>query len=407
MDNKKFEKQFEKFNLISEDEFVFAENNNEKMASANLAGSPRTISKDIFLRFIKNPFAVVGLVVFISIFLMSIIIPLSSIYLASVPVSNISLTLIADLPPIYSPFVTETISGTGNLSVFLEEFGITTQEQFDAFLNDPASVTDGIITKTVSLDIPGQFNITYNKYAFANKVISRGDNPGPNLYTILGTDVNGFDLWTRTWFATRESLLVALLVVFTEGIIGIIIGSYLGFFVGTWIDNILTRFIDIIRNIPTVIWFLLFISFFPEVNFTSLFISLILIGWTTPVYQTRLWIITVKDLEFIKASQAIGSSVNRRIFSHALPMVIGKLATTLVSRITIIIFLLSSLSFLGFVGVTNDPNLGTVLNEAIGNTKNFWALGLPTIILLLVALSTQFVANGVHDSFDPKVHGGK
>ncbi|MGL5204854.1 MAG: ABC transporter permease, partial [Metamycoplasmataceae bacterium] len=233
-----------------------------------------------------------------------------------------------------------------------------------------------------------------------------GDNS--NFSTILGTTQEGFDVWTRTWTATRDSLMLSLSVAFSETFIGIVIGAYLGFHAGTWIDTVLTRLIDIVKNVPSIIWFLLLVSLFKDVTFGTLFLSLVIIGWTNPVYQTRLWIITVKDQEYIMASKSIGASTNRQIFVHALPAIIGKLATTLVQRIVIVILFVSSLAFLGFIPFGGEPNLGTILNEARSQVENnIWILLLPSLILLSISLSIQFIANGLHDALDPKLVGGK
>ncbi|MBR2849057.1 MAG: ABC transporter permease, partial [Mycoplasmataceae bacterium] len=95
-------------------------------------------------------------------------------------------------------------------------------------------------------------------------------------------------------------------------------------------------------------------------------------------------------------------------FIHGLPMIIGKLATNYVRRIVIVILSISSLVFLGFLDSSDNPNLGTLLKEAIPLLDvNFWALLLPSLVLLLFSLSAQFVANGLHDALDPKVVRGR
>ncbi|MGL5438299.1 MAG: ABC transporter permease subunit [Metamycoplasmataceae bacterium] len=409
-----YNEQFKKYELIPDQEFDFAVQDS-LIANSSLAGTPKKISIDILKRFFKNYLSVIALVVFLLIIIISIIVPIVSPYSENKVVSGVSIEFIKELPPSYAPIVNETlnqISIEQIIATFNKNNAGTSIPEltYNDFLMNPElliTASNGIVENVIKLEA-GNFNIIYNKYALVSlmqKFLGANGNE-QGLSVLLGTDKFGFDIWTRTWFATRESLLLAILVVLVEGIIGITIGSYLGFFVGTWIDNILTRFIDLIKNIPVTIWFLLFVSFFPNITFWNLFASLILIGWISPVYQTRLWIITVKDQEFVKASQAIGANVNRRIFSHALPMIFGKLATSLVSRIIFIIFLISSLAFLGFLPANAPANLGLVLNQALGQA-NFWALGLPSIILLLISLSTQFIANGIHDALDPQAQKGR
>lgn len=366
---------------LSSDLFRYVEL--ERSSGMNsLSGKQKRISVDIAGRFFKNYFALVSLIVFLSILFIAIIAPLISNFGSNSAILPIDAQFITNLPPSYSPIVTEVLT--------------TTQlEHIEKIL--------GEISDKKELTPNGDWLVTYDKYKLIDKTMGT-----TNFQTILGTTQEGIDIWTRTWTATRDSLLLSILVAFSETFIGIVIGAYLGFHAGTWIDTVLTRVIDIIKNVPSIIWFLLLVSLFKDINFGTLFLSLVIIGWTAPVYQTRLWMITVKDQEYILASKSIGASTNRQIFVHALPAVIGKLATTLVQRIVIVIFFISSLSFLGFIPHGGEPNLGTILNEARSQVENnIWILLLPSIILLLISLSTQFIANGLHDALDPKLAGGK
>ncbi|MGL4343402.1 MAG: ABC transporter permease [Metamycoplasmataceae bacterium] len=400
------ENQFEKFKYLEDELFTFSNIENIKISS-NLAGIPRKMWKDVSLRFFKNYLSVIALIVFLTIIIMSLIIPLISPYGVNSVILPIDANAIKSIPPSYAPIVSETLSESNFISILhvlgIKIDGKITAENIENIIKN----SNGIINKIIILDANAGFLVTYDKFLYVNTLIFQYNeaNLGTigNLSTILGTDNQGYDIWTRTWGATRDSLFLALAVVVTEAIIGIIIGAYLGFFAGTWIDNILTRIIDVIKNIPIIMLFLMFMTFFNSVNFWSMYFSMILIGWTPIVYLTRLWIITVKDQEFVKASKAIGAKTNRQIFIHALPMIIGKLATSLVSRITSVILLVSSLAFLGFIPAGGNANLGTILKEAVGQaTTNVWILLLPSIVLLLTSLSTQFIANGVHDSLDPQ-----
>ncbi|MDK2819722.1 MAG: ABC transporter permease [Mycoplasmataceae bacterium] len=354
---------------------------------SSLSGKQKRMSADVATRFFKNYFASISLVVFLTILLISIIAPLASQFGSNKPILNLTPEFISNLPPSYAPIVTEilTVSQLENIIKVLGNDAVTTRE-----------LTPG-----------GDWLVTYDKYTLINKTLGELSDKTFDFTTILGTTQEGFDIWTRTWAATRDSLLLSILVALTETTIGILIGSYIGFHAGTWIDNVFTRLIDIVKNVPSIIWFLLLISLFNDLNFGTLFLSLILIGWTAPVYQTRLWMITIKDQEYILASKSIGASTNRQIFIHALPAIIGKLATSFVWRIVIVIFFVSSLAFLGFIPYGGEPNLGTILNEARSQVENnIWILLLPSVILLLTSLSTQFIANGLHDALDPKI-GGK
>lgn len=367
--------------------FLFVDLNDSSRSNISLTGKPKIAFLDIIKRFCKNYVALISFFIVLIIAFIGLIAPLASQYSATKPASNESIDWISNLPPSYKPVVTEIVSN----SIF---------EQIQSV--DRKTPNLNIIQSATPLG--GEYMVTYNKYDFVA-------NLSPNskqLHTILGTNNVGIDIWTRTWVATRDSLLLAFLVATTDAIIGITVGAILGFNAGKWIDTVFSRVIDVIINIPTLIWFLMLITVVSTINPFTLYLILISIGWVYMVNQTRLWIITVKDQEFILAAQVIGASKKRQIFVHALPTIIGKLSTNYVRRIVIVIISLSSLTFLGFLPTTGSPNLGTLLQEArIQFENNAWTLVLPSIILLLFSLSAQFIANGLHDALDPQVVRGR
>lgn len=355
-------------------------------ASSSLTGTPKNVFIDIVKRFCKNYVAVFSLMVILAISFIAVIVPAVSPYSSTKPASEVSLDWITNMPPSYSPIVTEVLD----------------QKRLNLIMSIQSNSNLKIIYETI--DLGAETRVTYDKYL----LLANLSEKKLNTNFLLGTNNVGIDIWTRTWAATRDSITLAFLVATTDAIIGITIGAILGFHAGTWIDTIFTRVIDVIINIPTLIWFLMLITITPVINQFTLYLILISIGWVYMVHSTRLWVITVKDQEFIMAAKSIGASKTRQIFIHALPTVIGKLATNYVRRIVIVILSLSSLTFLGFLPVTGDPNLGTLLQEArIQVEINIWTLLLPSLILLLFSLSSQFVANGLHDALDPKVGRGR
>lgn len=367
--------------------FKFVDANDVGKAATTLAGKPRLLIIDIIKRFCKNYISFFSLILILSISIACLIIPSVSPFGATTPLTNIDVNWIKELPPSYSPIVTESLNS--NNYEFLMKIA---HENPDL----------KIINSTIQIN--NEFLVTYNKYLFLEAYSQQ------NINSLLGTNTQGIDIWTRTWTAARDSITLSFLVATTDAIIGITIGSVLGFYAGKWIDTFLSRIVDVIINIPTLVWFLMLMTIVGKANINqfNLYLILISIGWVYMVNNTRLWMITVKDQEFILSAKAVGCSTQRQIFVHALPMVIGKLATTYVRRIVIVIMSISSLVFLGFLDSKSDPNLGTLLKEAIPLLDiNFWGLLLPALILLFFSLSAQFVANGLHDALDPKVGRGK
>lgn len=384
-DNKKSNSQID--SNLDRTLFKFVDLKSSGKDATTISGKPRDLFTDIVKRFAKNYIALVSLFLIVGIIFACIIIPATSPFSPTKPIANIDTIWITELPPLYNPIVTESLNN----------------DKYELLNKVNESANNSIIVGT-PLNINNEWLVTYDKYAFL-KAYSNQD-----VSSLLGTNMQGYDIWTRTWTAARDSIVLAFLVATTDAIIGISIGCVLGFFAGKWIDTVFTRIVEVIINIPSLIWFLMLMTIVGKDNINQINLYLILcsIGWVYMVKQARLWMITVKDQEFILAAKAVGCSTKRQIFIHGLPMIIGKLATNYVRRIVIVIVSISSLVFLGFLDSSSDPNLGTSLKEAIPLLdSNFWGLLLPSSILLVFSLSSQFVANGLHDALDPKVGRGK
>ena len=368
--------------------FKFIDADDLGKSATTIAGKPRLLIVDIIKRFCKNYIALFCLIIILGICFACVIIPAVSPFSATHQLNNIDQVWLKELPPSYDPVVTEALSS----------------DKYEVLMQVCDKNPSLDILKSTPIYVNNDWMVTYDKYAFL-KAYS-----GMDVNSLLGTNSLGVDIWTRTWTAARDSITLAFLVATTDSIIGITIGCVLGFYAGKWVDTIFSRVIDVIINIPTLVWFLMLMTIVGKSNINqyTLYLILISIGWVYMVNDTRLWMITVKDQEFILAAKAVGCSTSRQIFVHGLPMILGKLATNYVRRIVIVILSISSLVFLGFLDSTDNPNLGTLLKEAIPLLDiNIWGLLLPSIILLFFSLSAQFVANGLHDALDPKVGRGK
>ncbi|WP_027120036.1 ABC transporter permease [[Mycoplasma] testudinis] len=384
-------------------------------AFASLAGRPKKLVAEIFKRFFKNPYVVVAFAVFITIILMAIIIPQTSPYFAVTPVSDGSVSpFYRNLPPSYSPFISSPNPDIVN--------------RINDYKNP--SYFGGVLSQYVASaqDVTGQaFSQTYSydayQFFFANSLdrllLARFNSDSTIVppqavldqlksqivipYTILGTDANGYDVWTNNWVGTGQSIALSIIVSTFAMAIGASIGAVLGFHAGKWIDTLFMRLIDIFTSPPTLLWILIFVSLFGTSN-TALGIILVVTSWPAAVTGTRLFIITVKDNEFITASRSIGASKVRLIYGHALPTILGKIANQYVQMIPSNILAVSSLAFLGFFNARDSANLGQLLQDSVEQLgNNFWMLLLPSLILVFLSISLYFISVGVHDALDPKI----
>ena len=350
-----------------------------------LSGKPTTNLSSFFKRLFSKKLTVVSLTLFVLLIAAAIIITIISQYTVdSVMVdknnTEISKNISALLPP--------TSSNGGNVDE------IMTLSHFKLL---QSAVANGVHINIISSVVvaPDSIHIVFNPYEYLHAATGNTQN------FILGTNDSGQDNWTRVWFGTLNSLKLAILVATVETFIGVTLGAYIGFHAGSKLDNYLMRVVDTIAGVPSLLWFIL-ISFMLPPGFWTLFIALSAVGWVGPVYQTRMYTMRVKDLDFIKAAKTVGVPKWKLIYKYGLPQSLGRILSQYVKRIPVVIFAQASLAFLGFSNA-EDANLGAVINDAKSHLDNVWYLLTPSFILFSITLSLQFVANGVNDALDPKV----
>lgn len=380
----------------------------------NIAGKPKILAIEILKRFFTNPMVVIAFCVFLAIIITALVVSFSSPYPAVKPIDyylpvDKKVSDFQSLPPIFSQW-TETTDNNKITNLYR-----WSSEPYSKYLKDYANFKE---------IVPGQI-LYYNAYSYfegqqlyskifkildkdPNAIITAEQlaefkNAIPKLNTFFGTNNAGTDIWTTVWKGTLESLWIALFVATVEIIIGVFVGAYLGFNAGKWLDTFMMRVIEIFTSPPSIIWLLLFVSIWGT-NPWVLIAGLLFVGWTGPIGVTRLFIITVKDEEYILAAKSIGASEKRQIFFHALPAILGKIAMSYVRRIPSVILSIASLAFLGFFKDDSSANLGKFMLDNLEDSKNnVWLLIIPASILLCISISLQFIAVGLHDALDPKV----
>lgn len=227
----------------------------------------------------------------------------------------------------------------------------------------------------------------------------------------LGLDTNGMDVLTRLMYGGRVSLLVGFVVVFFEILIGVVVGGVSGYF-GGWVDNVLMRLVDLINAIP--FWPVVIIAgsmmdvmqISSTVRIFFLMFILGILGWTGIARVVRGQILSLKEQDFMMATEAAGIPVSRRIFRHLLPNVMPLLIVQATISLGSTIISEATLSFLGLGVKYPLASWGSIINAAndIFIMTNFWYIWIPAgILILLTVLGFNFVGDGLRDAFDPKM----
>lgn len=261
------------------------------------------------------------------------------------------------------------------------------------------------------------YQITYDAYT-KNWSVKQGTQTyvydsyaSPSKEHWLGTDTNGMDMLTRLMYGGRVSLIIGFLVVIIELVLGVALGGIAGYF-GKWVDNLIMRVVDIFYCIPTMPLMIILGSAMdamkiePMTRMFYLMLILGFLGWPSIARLVRGQILSLREQEFMTATEACGIRVSRRIFRHLIPNVIPQLIVTCTMRLGSTIITEATLSFLG-LGVkfpfASWGNIITDVNNAYVMT-HYWFIWIPAGICLLIAvLGFNFVGDGLRDAFDPKM----
>ena len=233
----------------------------------------------------------------------------------------------------------------------------------------------------------------------------------PSAEHILGTDDHGMDVLTRLMYGGRISLMVGFIVMILENIIGIIIGGISGYF-GGWVDTLLMRFVDLFNSIPyypmMIIAGAIMDSF--EVNpYLRLYMMMAIMGimgWTGVARVVRGQILSLREQDFMVATEATGIKISRRIFRHLVPNVMPLLIVQATMGLGSIILTEATLSFLGLGIKYPLASWGSIINSSsnIYVMTNCWYLWIPAgLLIVLTVLGFNFVGDGLRDAFDPKM----
>lgn len=357
------------------------------LSSDQIAGKPTKYITDVFKRFFKSKSAIIFTSIFGLIILLGIIFSLVNLNTINTPIStNIPASIIAYLPPRIPWLGIDGVSDT-----------LVDRDTYQSLLNIANNYGVSLWSKAEAIGNGEQWLLyNFNPYNI----------PGlENVTVFMGTDGLGRDWNNMLWVATMKSLLFALLTAIPSVIIGIIYGAISGSYAGKWPDTVMMRIIEILSSVPLILWIMILGLLFggSTLNLFSIGLALVLVNWMGPAVITRTYILKYKDAEFVQAAKTLGASKFRIIFNHMLPNISGRLFVNLVNMIPRIIFFEASLVFLGLKSA-NETSLGTMIETARQNQYTHLLLG-PTIMMILITLCAQVIANNLNDSLDPRVSG--
>ena len=308
--------------------------------------------KDVFIRFFRKASAVIGLVLIILITVLAVTGPNMNEYTYSgqeLSQKNLAPRILA-----------------------LEKFGI-----FDG--SEKMSTTTG--TKTV------------NNYT---------DKGLTDVEYWFGSDNFGRDIWTRTWSGARVSLIIAVAAAIIDMVIGMSYGLISGYFGGK-VDMVMQRFLEIANGIPRLVIVTLLLLVLQPGMLTIIF-ALMLTEWVGMSRIARAEMLKLKEQEFVLASRTLGAGSFFIIFKEVLPNIIGPIITQVMFSIPTAIFTEAFLSFVGLGIPVPQCSLGSLISEGFNSfTTHPYQIVPPIVVMALLMLSFNLVADGLREALDPKM----
>ncbi len=222
----------------------------------------------------------------------------------------------------------------------------------------------------------------------------------PSRDNLLGSDDQARDVLARIIYGFRVSVLFGLTLTFFSSIIGVAVGAIQGY-VGGWVDLLGQRFIEIWAGLP-MLYLLIILASIVEPNFWWLLGIMLLFSWMSLVSVVRAEVLRARNLDYVKAANALGVNRWKILLRHVLPNAMVATLTMMPFILNGSIATLTSLDFLGFGLPPGSASLGELLAQGKQNLHAPW-LGVSAFLVLAIMLSLLiFIGEGVRDAFDPR-----
>lgn len=346
-------------------------NGKEHEAEMSLADSAKVISPGrlVLRRFFRSKLSMVGLVTLFIMFAFSYIGPL--------------------------------VSGWGEVEVTGDYKWVT------SVLPHQINVTE------VNPDTGEEEQVIYNFYEVSEPYKVYTKTP-PSSTHILGTDQYGYDVLTRLMYGGRVSLMLGFIVIFSEVMIGLVLGAISGYF-GGWVDQLIMRVVDIFNCLPGLPILMLAAALIDgwgvpaRLRIFYLMGILTFFGWSGIARLVRGQILGIRELEYMLAAEATGLSTRRKIFKHIIPNVMPQIIVQATLGLGGVILSESTLSYLGIGVPFPYAAWGTMIGSTSGaegrdilqNYPNIWVPA--GVCIVMAVLAFNFIGDGLRDAFDPKM----
>ncbi|MGH3918175.1 MAG: ABC transporter permease [Pseudonocardiaceae bacterium] len=237
------------------------------------------------------------------------------------------------------------------------------------------------------------------KYSSAD--LTPDESQPPSWNHPFGTDAAGRDTFAQVLRGTQISIGISVLVAVFATLIGTVWGAAAGYYRGT-VDTVMMRIVDLILTLP-----LLAVAVVLGHNAGgSWWLTAAVITGLSWAYVSRVVrgvVLSLREKEFIEAAKALGASDARIIFRHLVPNALGSVIVNATILVAFAILAETALSYLGFGVRAPDTSLGLLVSQAQTAVQTRpWLFYFPGLFIILIALTINFIGDGLRDAFDPQ-----
>ncbi|NOY29845.1 MAG: ABC transporter permease [Planctomycetes bacterium] len=230
-----------------------------------------------------------------------------------------------------------------------------------------------------------------------------GTNGRPSWQNLFGTDQGGFDVFAQMVHGTQIALSVGFISMSIAGVIGITVGAMAGY-LGGWVDVVLSRIIEVVMCIPSLVLILALVAMLDEVSNFHLMAIVGITSWTGIARLARAEFMKLKQMEFIVAARAMGASKWRIMFRHVLRNALAPVLVPITFGIAAAILIESGLSYLGFGASPPNPSWGTLLKSGRSAIQQaWWLIVFPGAAIFLTVLAYNLIGEGLQEATDPRL----